>query len=117
MKFKSQHTFQARFEEATRIMNKYPERIPIICEKSIDKKNSDLPTIDKAKYLVPIDLTISQFLFVIRNRMKLPAEKAIFLFVGGTIPSGSALLYNIYSQYKDADRFLYITYSGENVFG
>ncbi len=117
MKFKLQHTFQQRLDESTRIMNKYPDRIPIICEKMNDSKNIDLPTIDKSKYLVPKDLTLSQFLYVIRNRMKLSSEKAIFLFVGGKIPASTELILNIYSLHKDHDGFLYITYSGENVFG
>lgn len=117
MKFKSKYTFQARLNESKKIIAKYPDRIPIICEKSQDIKNTDIPNIDKSKYLVPIDLTISQFLHVIRNRIKLPAEKAIFIFVGGTIPSSSSFLSEIYSHHKDDDGFLYITYTGENVFG
>ena len=117
MKFKTLYTFESRFEESKRIKDKYPDRIPIICEKIDNKKNDELPTIDKIKYLVPTNLTISQFLFVIRRKMQLPAEKAIFLFVGNTIPSSSVFISNIYSQHKDLDGFLYITYSGENVFG
>ncbi len=117
MKFKSQHKFEYRLDESSKIISKYPDRIPIICEKANDKKNNDLPTVDKIKYLVPIDLTISQFLFVIRNRMKLSSEKAIFLFVGNIIPPSSSTIVSLYSQYKDPDGFLYITYSGENVFG
>lgn len=117
MKFKSQYTFKERLEESISIMSKHPDKIPIICEKMNDNKNKDIPTIDKSKYLVSKDLTMCQFLYVIRNRMKLPAEKAIFLFVGNTIPTSSSMIINIYSQYKDADGFLYITYSGENVFG
>lgn len=117
MKFKSQYSFKQRLEESTRIIAKYPDRIPIICEKSMDKKNTDIPDIDKSKYLVPIDLTAGQFLYVIRKRIKLPAEKALFLFVGGTIPPSSALMTDIYSYHRNADGFLYITYSGENVFG
>ena len=35
--FKDKHPFEDRKEEATRIINIYPERIPIICEKC-DKK-------------------------------------------------------------------------------
>lgn len=116
MKFKSANTFESRFQESSRIVSKYPDRIPIICEK-LHEKNNDIPTIDKTKYLVPVDLTISQFLFVIRNRMKLPAEKGIFLFVGNTIPPSSSMIANLYEIYKDPDGFLYINYSGENVFG
>ncbi len=117
MKFKSQHTFESRFQESSKIITKYPDRIPIICEKLNEKKNNDIPTLDKTKYLVPVDLTVSQFLFVIRNRMKLPAEKGIFLFIGNTIPPSSSMIINLYSQFKDPDGFLYVTYSGENVFG
>ena len=117
MKFKSKYPFQARLEESTRIIGLYPNRIPIICEKSMNIKNTDIPNIDKSKYLVEMDLTISQFLYVIRKRIKLSPEKAIFLFVGEIIPPSSAFVSEIYSYYRDVDGFLYITYSGENVFG
>ena len=49
--------------------------------------------------------------------MKLPPEMALFIFVNNTIPSSSTLMSNLYSQYKDPDGFLYLTYSGENTFG
>lgn len=73
--------------------------------------------IDKKKYLVPSDLTCGQFVYVIRKRLKLPAEKAIFLFVNGSIPPTAAMLNTVYEQHKDKDGFLYISYSDENVFG
>ena len=41
---------EQRKTEAERIRQKYPDRIPVICEKA-DK--TDIPTIDKKKYLVP----------------------------------------------------------------
>ena len=31
--FKSKHNFEKRLEESTTIIAKYPERIPIICER------------------------------------------------------------------------------------
>lgn len=117
MKFKSQYSLNERIKESSRVINKYPDRLPVICEKSTYSKNSNLLNVDKSKYLVPMDLTISQFLYVIRNRLKLSAEIAIFLFVGRTIPPSSALMSYIYNKYKDIDGFLYITYSSENVFG
>ncbi len=73
--------------------------------------------IDKKKYLVPADLTCGQFLYVIRKRLKLPAEKAIFLFVDGKIPATTAMLNAIYEENQDRDGFLYMSYSDENVFG
>jgi GABA(A) receptor-associated protein len=117
MSFKSSNKFESRKEESTRVRNKYPDRIPIICEKINNKSSIDIPNIDKTKYLVPKDLVVNQFIYVIRSRMKLPPEKAIFLFVGGKIPTGTSLISEHYNQSKDPDGFLYIGYSGENTFG
>ncbi|KAG2234948.1 hypothetical protein INT48_005102 [Thamnidium elegans] len=88
-KFKDEHPFgkqkhiEKRKAEAERIRQKYPDRIPVICEK-VEK--SDIPTIDKKKYLVPADLTVGQFVYVIRKRIKLSPEKAIFIFVNEILP-------------------------------
>ncbi|KZV94091.1 light chain 3 [Exidia glandulosa HHB12029] len=113
-KFKDEHTFEKRKGEAERIRQKYPDRIPVICEKA-DK--TDIPTIDKKKYLVPSDLTVGQFVYVIRKRIKLAPEKAIFIFVDEVLPPTAALMSAIYEEHKDEDGFLYVTYSGENTFG
>ncbi|KAF5729860.1 autophagy-related protein 8f [Tripterygium wilfordii] len=55
----------------------------VIVEKS---ERTDIPNIDKKKYLVPADLTVGQFVYVIRKRIKLSAEKAIFIFVDNVLP-------------------------------
>ncbi|THW67096.1 light chain 3 [Aureobasidium pullulans] len=113
-KFKDEHPFEKRKAEAERIRVKYTDRIPVICEK-VEK--SDIATIDKKKYLVPADLTVGQFVYVIRKRIKLSPEKAIFIFVDEVLPPTAALMSSIYEEHKDEDGFLYITYSGENTFG
>ena len=77
----------------------------------------DRDPIDKKKYLVPNDITVGQFVYVIRKRLVVPPEKAIFLFINGILPPTASLLGSIYDEYKDPDHFLYITYSGENTFG
>jgi len=112
--FKSQHPLEKRKAEAARIRAKYPDRIPVISEKS-DK--SSIADIDKKKYLVPSDLTMGQFVYVIRKRIKLSPEQAIFVFVNNTLPPASALMAQIYKDNKDEDGFLYVTYSGESTFG
>jgi len=73
--------------------------------------------IDKKKYLLPQDLTVGQFVFVIRKRIKLGAEKAIFVFVNDMLPPTSQCISALYQDKKDPDGFLYITYSGESTFG
>lgn len=80
----------------------------VICEK-VEK--SDIATIDKKKYLVPADLTVGQFVYVIRKRIKLSPEKAIFIFVDEVLPPTAALMSSIYEEHKDEDGFLYITYA------
>jgi GABA(A) receptor-associated protein len=116
MKFRLEHTAASRAAEAQRIIEKYPDRIPVICERS-ENSEKDLLDIDKKKYLVPSDLTVGQFVYVIRKRLKLPPEQAIYLFVNGNIPATSALMSTVYQEHADTDGFLYMTYSGENVFG
>ena len=79
--------------------------------------NSLIPEIDKRKFLVPNDISVAQFMWIIRKRIQLPSEKAIFLFVNKTIPQSSSTMGQIYNNFKDEDGFLYISYSGENTFG
>ncbi|XP_042436054.1 autophagy-related protein 8C-like isoform X2 [Zingiber officinale] len=112
--FKLEHPFEWRQAEAVRIREKYPDRIPVIVEKA---DRSDITDIDKKKYLVPADLTVGQFVYVVRKRIKLSAEKAIFIFVKNTLPPTASMISAVYEEHKDEDGFLYMTYSGENTFG
>ena len=112
--FKDQFPLQKRIDEAKRILKKYPDRIPVIVEKT---GKSDIPDIDKKKYLVPSDLTVAQFIYVIRKRISINADQAIFIFVNNTLPVTSSIMLQIYNEYKDEDGFLYVKYSGESTFG
>jgi GABA(A) receptor-associated protein len=112
--FKKKFSFAERVNEVQRIREKYPDRIPIIVEKL---NNSKAPFIDKNKYLVPFDLTVGQFIYVIRKRMSLPSEQALYIFIKDSIPSSSSLMLNLYEWYKDNDGYLYVFYSSENTFG
>lgn len=114
--FKKQFPFTKRLNEANRVLEKYPDRIPIIVER-YNRSSNDLPLIDKKKFLVPNDLIVGQFVYVIRKRIRLPAEKAIFIMVDNKLPQTSMLISELYEDYKDDDNFLYLTYSSENVFG
>lgn len=68
----------------------------MICEKA---PQSDIDDIDKKKYLVPCDLTVGQFVYVIRKRIKLQPEKGIFIFVNNVLPStGEVVLCLLHTQ-------------------
>ena len=73
--------------------------------------------IDKQKFLVPNDLTIAQFLFVIRKRLQMKASEALFLYVNGRCLSGGQLICTIHANHKSEDGFLYLVYALENTFG
>ena len=107
--------FDKRLSESKRIMAKYPDRIPLIIFK--DPK-SQLAQLDKYKYLIPLDLTLGQFIHVIRKKIKLTSEKSIFLFTQqNNIMTISEMMNTIYKKYKDEDGFLYLVYFEENTFG
>jgi GABA(A) receptor-associated protein len=111
--YKEKNSYEKRLAESTTIIEKYPERIPIICERLTMK----VPLIDRSKYLCPKDLTIANFLYVIRKRLRLNEREAIYLFVNDAIINGSKDLGTIYEQKKDDDGFLYIRYDSETTFG
>ncbi|KAL3508475.1 hypothetical protein ACH5RR_027876 [Cinchona calisaya] len=90
------------------------DQAQVIVEKAA---NTDIPDIDKKKHLVPADLAFGQFVYVVRKRIKLSAEKTLFIFVKNNLPPTAAMMSAIYEENKDEDGFLYMTYSGENTFG
>lgn len=112
--FKKMYSLEQRLSESERIRIKYSDKIPVIVEKS---KNSEIMDIDKRKYLVPSELTVGQFVYVIRKRIKIAPEVAIFLFINNTLPPTSSLISQVYKENKDQDGFLYVVYSGESTFG
>lgn len=108
--FKKDYPFEKRQSEARRILNKFSDRVPVIVQ--ISKKSlNDLPTLDKHKYLVPQDLTVGQFLYVIRRRIKITPEKAIYMFFNNTLEPTSGCMADVYKRHRDDDNFLYTTVS------
>lgn len=112
--FIESHSIEDRIKESQKITLKYPSRIPIIVERS---NKCDLQEIDKKKYLVPKDMTMGQFVFVIRKRIKLDTSQALFVMVNNTLESSNRLLGEVYDEKASKDGFLYITYTSENTFG
>ena len=115
MSFKTSRSFEDRLAESTRVREKFPGRIPVIVERATRATN--VPQLDKVKFLVPGDLNIGQFIFVIRKRISLSSDQAMFLFVSSSLPTTSSLLRELYATHKDDDGFLYTQYSGESTFG
>ena len=113
--FKTRFSFEKRLAESARIIEKYPNRLPIIVE--VHKSNNKDIILDRHKYLVPNDLTVAQFIYVIRKRVKMRSETALFIFFNNQLPAASETIGNLYKLYKFKDGFLYSIISLENTFG
>ncbi|AYV77174.1 MAG: autophagy protein Atg8 ubiquitin-like protein [Barrevirus sp.] len=113
--FKMLHSFEKRKAEADRINEKYPDKVPLILERS---DASSLPEIEKKKYLMQKDVTIGQFIFIIRKQIKMDESQSIFLLINNTVvPHTGSTIGEVYAKNVDKDGFLYITYSAQQTFG
>jgi len=110
MDFKSKWTFEQRLAESTRLREKFVTRIPLVIVQG-------KPPVDKNKYLVPGDLTLGEFVYILRKRIKLGSEKSLFCFIDGVLPPISKTIRELYAEHADPDGFLYLRYSLENTFG
>ena len=114
-KFKNNHSLDNRIIESNRIRKKYENRVPLIVLKD---KSSNLPEIEPYKFLAPDDITLGQFMHVLRKKIKLDDTQSLFCFVNENVLVNTAqTMMNIYNDNKDEDGFIYLTYCSENVFG
>lgn len=113
-RYKSIKDFEERCVESQMIMQKYPKRVPIIVEKQYQ---CTLPEISKHKYLTPNDVTLGQFMHVVRKRIEISEKDAIFVFINGRMLNMSNTMVSVYEKEKADDGFLYVEYSSENTFG
>lgn len=113
--FKKNHIFKERYEQSKKMISKYQDKVPIICESCLTSTHN-YPPINK-KFMVPKDFTIGEFLCIIRNKLSIGNEKAIFLFIDNNVLSPTSLVGDIYYRHRSTDLILYISYSEENVFG
>ena len=95
-----------------KIHNKYKSHIPIVVLNDADID------IEKNKFLVNGDITVGQFMFTIRKRVKLNGEEALFLFLEDeSTPPNSELMSVIYAKHKSKCGFLIMNLKKEAVFG
>jgi GABA(A) receptor-associated protein len=114
--YKTQYSFEQRFAEAQKVRQKFPGRYPFIIERA-NVARMTIPEVDKKKYLVPGDITMGQFIGIIRRNMQVRPEIAIFFFINGSLPTTGELMKELYSRHVDKDGFAYMQYAGESTFG
>lgn len=102
-----------RIHEYNRIRHHLVNRVPVILVRG----SESAPRVDKQKFLLPKDLTMGQFLWVVRRRLHMASSEALFLFVGSAIVPSNACMREVYDEHVGVDGFLYIAYALENTFG
>lgn len=102
-----------KLNEYKRVCSKYPDRIPVI----IKKGNKNAPDIDRNKYLVPKDILFGSFIGVIRQRLKLKPDEALFVMCDNTLMTPTLTMNQVYAKYKSKEGFLILEYSLESTFG
>nr|WNS68465.1 autophagy-related protein 8 [Trichomonas gallinae] len=113
-RYKREKTFEERQAESANIIRKYKSHVPVIVDK--DPKCT-LPDIERQKFLVPSELSIGQFVYVVRKRINLQSASAIFLFVNKKLPPPNSTMGVLYEENRDEDGFMYCLYSSDNSFG
>lgn len=105
--------------DVQKILNKHPERIPIII--NISDQDKLIKTLSKKKYLVPKNLRFGQFSNIIRHKIvmenRITPETALFYFLKDTLVNNSIDVGHLYKEHKDDDGILYITIQTESTFG
>jgi hypothetical protein len=117
VKYINSISFEDRKKRSNSLLQKYPDKIPVILEKSM--KDKYLPKMDKTKLLVADDMTVSTVLQLIKKNLKINETTSIYIMISdkNIMLSGAQTIITIYQEHKNEDGFLYLEYCTENVFG
>ena len=106
---------EKRRKESQKIRQKHPDRIAAI----VVPGSARAPEVSNHKYLVPKDITMGQFMIIIRSKMKLEQSDALFLFISDkkVLVPGNEQIGTIYNLHANTDGYLYVFYDLETTFG
>lgn len=112
--FQDRTLFDDRVKLSQEIRDRYPDRVPVICEP---KKGSEM-RIDKVKFLAPKDFKMGHFMVTLRNRVsKVKASDALYVFCENVCPPSDQTLGELYERFKSDDGLLYFQFDKESTFG
>ena len=107
--------FDERKLKSALILKQHSDRIPVVVECS--EQLQSVHPLKKNKFIVPFDLTLSQFIFIIRKHMKLDPTYAIFVFINNKMHPITSIMGVLYQDQKDEDGFMYLNIFQESTFG
>ena len=110
-----QRSVEERNTERVRILSSRPNHIPILVSRG---PTLFAPRLAYTQFLVPETLSVAQFVYALRRRLKVLPEQSIFISCGRTMLDANNSMYQVYAKHKNLDDgLLYIVYSTENAFG
>ena len=97
-----------------KLLNKYPNRVPI--KVTVDKNINQIGT---TQFLVPKNYTVAKFMMIVRSKINITKDQALFLLINNELPPSSDLISNIYSKYNTSTgkRYIDAYLKLENTFG
>lgn len=101
--------------EVGMIKQKHPGHIPVVVLAKDKRIN-----LTKHKFLVKSDVTVGQFMFILRKKIEgdVASTESLFLFANNTLPVTSQLMSELYHLYQDKDTgLLFLQMCKENTFG
>ena len=110
--YKERYSLEERTNKSKELLQKYPDRIPIICYSS-----PELPELKRSKFLVNEEMNYTNLLFSVRKNIDLNEGQALYIFIGDKLLSTNLMIKDAYERYKDDDGFLYAYVCSENTFG
>ncbi len=117
--YKKSTPLEERKKKSFKMTSLYPDRVPVIVEMSSSSASytNYSSASHKIKYLVPYDISMGQFIKILRDKLKLEPSIALFFFINNKVFPITSLIGNIYKENADEDGFLYIEFCEENTFG
>ena len=117
--YKKTTSLEERKQKSYKMTVSYPDRIPVIIEMSSSSASykTYIAATHKVKYLVPYDLTMGQFIKILRDKIKIEPSTALFFFINNKIFPITTPIGTIYKEEVDEDGFLYIEFCEESTFG
>ena len=106
--------------QTPKLRDKYPDKVPVIINR--DPLCKDITDIGTIKYLIQNYITVAQLHYLVRKRIQLDKDQAFYLYANHSktlsMLNSNDTMIKVYKNYCNKnDGILYITYTGENVFG
>lgn len=108
-----------RIDQANKILQASNNKcVPVYIEGENVTDSEAANKLNAAKFNISREITIYQFLQIIRRKMIIPPTKGLYLFVNNSeiIPTHKTIG-QIYDKFVSDDKHLYITYAFEETFG